>query len=195
MIANSMPRYLLWVDVESTIDANYLGKWSFTLEEIAGEDRLEVFDAEPDVAQERLELQTVVRGLEALDQPSRVTVVTSSHYVGRGFRRGLPDWRENDWRWERFGEMTTIKNADLWKRLDRIMNYHEVECRLWRVDHGNQFNHSEEISEVAVGRRKVDGEDARQRTQNRGSRTKSWLRKIGQATQKVSQLATSIVSF
>ena len=75
-----------------------------------------------------------VRGLEALEQPSRVTVVTPSRYVSRGFLFGLEEWRENGWRWERFGEMTAIKNRDLWQRIDRAMQYHQVECRVWRFD-------------------------------------------------------------
>ena len=39
---------------------------------------------ELDVRGERLELMTLVRGLEALDQPSRVTLMTASGYVARG---------------------------------------------------------------------------------------------------------------
>jgi hypothetical protein len=30
--------------------------------------------------------------------------------------------------------MVPVKNADLWQRLDRLMAYHQVECRLRRID-------------------------------------------------------------
>lgn len=186
MIANAIPRYLLWVDVDPETEtvAEYQGKWTFTLEEIAGEIRIEVFDAEPDVPRERLEVQTVVRGLEALDQPSRVTVVTSSHYVGHGIRRALPEWRDNNWMWERFGEMTPVNNADLWQRLDRAMTFHQVECRIWRVDHGQEAvarNHSL----VASGTTGIP---------SKAVRRKNWIQLVHQATQKISKLATSIVT-
>ena len=46
--------------------------------------RMEVKSAEPQTHGERLELLAVVRGLEGLEQPSRVTLVTSSRYVSRG---------------------------------------------------------------------------------------------------------------
>jgi hypothetical protein len=96
--------------------------------------RFEAADEELETEEGRLALLAVVRGLEALEQPSRVTVVTPSRYVSRGFLFGLEEWRENGWRWERFGEMTAIKNRDLWQRIDRAMQYHQVECRVWRFD-------------------------------------------------------------
>lgn len=99
-----------------------------------GRTRFEAADEELESEEGRLALLAVVRGLEALEQPSRVTVVTPSRYVSRGFVFGLDQWRENGWRWERFGEMTPIKNRDLWQRIDRAMEYHQVECRVWRFD-------------------------------------------------------------
>lgn len=83
---------------------------------------------------ERLQLLAVVRGLESLGQPSRITLVTSSKYVGRGIRRGLTQWRQNDWQWERFGQMSLIKNHDYWKRIDHSLKIHQVNCRIWQFD-------------------------------------------------------------
>jgi ribonuclease HI len=110
------------------------GWWHFLLESLDGRLRLEAGDFEPNLRGERLELLAVVRGLEALDQPSHVTLVTPSRYVQRGLRYGLHPWRENHWRWERFGELTPVKNADLWQRVDRAMEFHRLECRVWRLD-------------------------------------------------------------
>lgn len=95
---------------------------------------MEVADVESDVIGDRLDLLTVIRALEALDQPSRVTLVTSSRYVKQGIDEGLASWRDNDWTWERFGERVEIKHCDLWRRLDRALSIHEVQCRRWRVD-------------------------------------------------------------
>ena len=124
------PYYLLFA--ESDYDpSNSTGIWQFTLQEIEGSDIVEEAGLEPDVTGERLDLLSVIRGLEALDQPSTVSVVTPSRYVSRGFRFGLPQWRETDWCWERFGEMVPIKNVDLWKRIDHALEFHTVKCRQW----------------------------------------------------------------
>jgi ribonuclease HI len=135
------PHYLLFSESEGgrvTADTQQSGgrrgQWRFVLETVDGSSRLEAADEEADLPENRLELLAVVRGLEALGQPSRVTLVTPSRYVNRGFRYGLDQWRENGWCWERFGEMTPIKNRDLWQRVDRAMQYHQVECRVWRFD-------------------------------------------------------------
>lgn len=110
------------------------GRWRFMLRAEDGSGRLSADDVEPDVQGERLELLAVVRGLEALDQPSRVTLVTPSQYVRSGIRLGLAEWRRNGWRWERFGQMVPVKDCDLWQRVDRALRFHEVECRRLRRD-------------------------------------------------------------
>ena len=125
------PHFLLFS--ESTRTSNR-GQWRFVLQSVDGTDQLEASDSEPNVRGERLELLAVVRGLEALPQPSRVTLVTPSRYVNRGLNYGLAEWRTNDWQWEHFGEMAPIKNRDLWQRIDRALEFHSIDCRLWRFD-------------------------------------------------------------
>ncbi len=110
------------------------GRWQFRLQSPDGRDQLLASDEEPACEQDRLALLAVVRGLEALDQPSRVTLVTTNRYVRRGLRYGIEQWKDNGWTWERFGQMTAVKNADLWRRVDRALQYHQVNCRQWRVD-------------------------------------------------------------
>ena len=125
------PHFLLFSESDRTLDR---GQWRFVLQSLDGAEQLEAADTEPDAQGERLELLAVVRGLEALPQPSRVTLVTPSRYVNRGLNYGLADWRSNDWQWEHFGEMAPVKNRDLWQRVDRALEFHSVECRPWRFD-------------------------------------------------------------
>jgi ribonuclease HI len=108
--------------------------WHFVLRTDEGSVALDVQDEETDASGERLALWAVVRGLEALPEPSRVTLVTTSGWIRRGLRFGLDNWRDHQWQWERFGKMAPIKNADLWQRVDRALRYHEVDCRTIRFD-------------------------------------------------------------
>lgn len=110
------------------------GHWKMTLQTPDDDVRLEVDDCEPDTSGERLALLSVVRGLEALDEPALVEVHTSSVYVREGIRYGLQQWRANDWQWESFGQMVPVKNCDLWQRVDRALCFHKVECHTWRVE-------------------------------------------------------------
>lgn len=106
------------------------GRWHFVLERLDGPERLEATDSEGTLHRDRLALLSVVRGLEALEQPSQVTLVTTSRYVSRGLRYGLSTWREADYTWERFGVRKPVRNADLWQRIDVAMKFHGVSCRL-----------------------------------------------------------------
>jgi len=127
------PHYLLVA--ETTVPANGSsggGRWQFKLRQPAGQTALEAADDEPAASPERLELLAIIRGLEALDQPSRVTLVSASRSVQAGLHFGLATWRTNDWQWERYGQLTSVKNADLWQRLDRLLEIHRVECRASR---------------------------------------------------------------
>lgn len=110
------------------------GAWRFILKREDGRVEAEAADEEPGTPADRLELLAIVRGLESLDQPSRVTLFTASRYVARGLRFGLESWRESDWQWERFGQMQPVKNADLWQRIDQAMRFHQVDVRTPRYD-------------------------------------------------------------
>ena len=126
------PHYLLSAQVDPQSDS---GRWRFVLRPAAeGLPAIGASDAEPGVSGERLDLLTVIRALESLDQPSRVTLVNCSEYLWRGVLYGIPEWRTNGWRWEFFGQMVAVKNADLWQRLDRALRFHDMECRRRRFD-------------------------------------------------------------
>ena len=133
------PHYLLFCD--GNVSANgesagsQRGRWRFVLEDLVSGERIEATDQEVACAPDRSALLSVLRGLEALEQPSRVTLVTTSRYVSRGLQYGLTEWRDNDYSWEHFGAVQPIRNADVWKRIDRALAYHQVQCR-WMAQEG-----------------------------------------------------------
>lgn len=155
MQAAKVPHYLLFSECCSVGHGDAArGQWRFVLEAVDGTGRFEAADEERHSARDRLELLAVVRGLEALDQPSKVTLVTPSRYVSRGLRFGLHAWRESNWQWERYGKMAPVKNSDLWRRVAKALEYHDVECRTWRFDPpvGKDFQPTYLDSRRPVGR-------------------------------------------
>jgi hypothetical protein len=130
------PHYLL--KSEASRDEG-LGRWRFVLQPLDGSSEIEAADIEPDLWGERLDLLTVVRALESLDQPSWVTLIGCTRYVEQGVLYGLMEWKENGWRWECFGRMVPVRDIDLWQRMDRILQIHWVDCGHRRFD----ANHTE----------------------------------------------------
>lgn len=108
--------------------------WRFVLQDVESGRRFTVSDQEPIACGERLELLAVVRGLEAIDGPARVTLVTRSRYVSRGIRFGITEWRAGEWQWERFGRIVPVKDCDLWQRVDRALLFHQVDCQAWQFE-------------------------------------------------------------
>lgn len=135
------PRFVLISRVQQLVEGSvYSGdseprfSWRFLLRSSDGSHQMDVSDEEPHVSGERLELLAVVRGLEALEQPSRVQLLTDSRYVIRGLRFGLPQWKEAHWCWELHGQMVAVRDGDLWQRIDRALEIHQVRYRWVRLD-------------------------------------------------------------
>ena len=123
------PQYVVVLETGKT-----LGQWRFVLRPHDGSPPIEAGDIEPDAWGERLDLLTAVRALESLDQPSRVTFVGCTRYVEQGILYGVAEWKQNDWRWECFGQMVPVRDSDLWQRMDRALQFHRVDCRRRRFD-------------------------------------------------------------
>lgn len=144
------PHYLLFCDGNVSAHGESVGtqrgRWRFVLEDLASGERIEATDQEVACAPDRSALVAVLRGLEALEQPSRVTLVTTSRYVTRGLQYGLSEWRDNDYSWEHFGTVQPIRNADIWKRIDRALAFHQVQCR-WMAQEVGTEPHEEPVLE------------------------------------------------
>ncbi len=126
------PHYLLLTDsIGRTCQSQ---EWRFVLQPTDGGERIVASDVEAEADGMRLALLAVVRGLEALDGPSRVTLLVANRFVRRAIREDLAQWRERDWRWERFGQLVPIRDLDLWQRVDRALSIHQVECFAWNAD-------------------------------------------------------------
>ena len=140
MINCELPHCLLFVDVVDDHDGPQTWPlWSFRLQ-VAGEgETLSARDFEPGVSGERLLLFGLIRGLEAIEQPSRVSVICASRHLRRGLESGIEAWRAAGWKWERFGRLVTVRNADLWQRVAQAVQFHQVAVKLWRVETAHEL--------------------------------------------------------
>jgi len=151
-----LTKYLLVCEAKShsLID----GFWRFSLETAAGELVVEAEDNEPGDLN-RLTLLAAIRGLEAIDGPSAVTLISGNRYVIRSLTDSLPRWRRNQFVWEHFGRRVDVQHADLWRRIDRTLSIHRVEACLVSsrvvstgiVDGGSPVTGMQAAGEVAIG--------------------------------------------
>ena len=101
-----------------------------------GEEK-ELSGGEPATTNNRMELEAVIRGLEALKKPSRVVVYTDSQYVQRGMSEWLKGWKAKDFKIKGGGFRP---NHDLWRMLDTLAQVHQIEWRWVRGHSGHPEN-------------------------------------------------------
>ncbi|HRW15036.1 ribonuclease HI [Amaricoccus sp.] len=102
------------------------GGWGAVLVARDGDEILkerELSGGEPATTNNRMELMAAIAALEALERPSRLTVVTDSAYLRDGVMRWIHGWKRNGWR---TADRKPVKNEDLWRRLDAVAGRHEV---------------------------------------------------------------------
>lgn len=75
----------------------------------------------------RMEMMAAIMALEALKKDSVVKLYTDSQYLKNGVMEWMPGWKAKGW-------PAKIKNQDLWKRIDSLIQSHKVEF-LWVRGH------------------------------------------------------------
>lgn len=88
-----------------------------------GDKERELYGAEPDTTNNRMELSAAIEGLGALNEPCTVRLVTDSTYVMKGITEWLPNWKRRGWK---TAAKKPVANADLWQRLELQNQRHQV---------------------------------------------------------------------
>ena len=97
----------------------------------------ELFGGELSTTNNRMELTAVIRALEALKRPSKVSVYTDSVYVQKGITEWIHAWKARGWR---TSGKQPVKNESLWRELDVLAQMHDIEW-IWVKGHaGNVGN-------------------------------------------------------
>ncbi len=110
----------------------------------------ELSDGEKDTTNNRMEMMAVIAGLEALTQPCQVKVVTDSQYVMKGMLEWLPGWKKRGWK---TASKQPVKNVDLWQRMEKAAQAHQLEWEWVRGHQGHAEN--ERADDLAVAAREL----------------------------------------
>lgn len=111
------------------------GGWGAWLS-IAGHEK-DLCGGELNTTNNRMELTAVIRALEALKRECKVKIYTDSVYVQKGITEWVHGWKARNWT---TSDKKPVKNVDLWKNLDRLVQQHQIEW-IWVKGHaGNAGN-------------------------------------------------------
>lgn len=107
----------------------------------------EICGGEPETTNNRMELTAVIRALALLKESCAVDVYTDSQYVSKAITEG---WLKK-WKAAGFTKKGGLKNAEMWKELDGLLQKHQVSFH-WVKGHAeNEFNNR--CDQMAVAER------------------------------------------
>jgi len=86
---------------------------------------------EAETTNNRMELMAVIQALESLKRECKVKVTSDSQYVLKGINEWMENWKKRGWK---TAARKPVKNVDLWQRLDKARENHDIEW-VWVKGH------------------------------------------------------------
>ena len=83
----------------------------------------EFFGGENNTTNNRMEMMASIQALSQLSRPCEVILTTDSQYVRKGITEWIINWKKRGWK---TANKKPVKNSDLWKQLDELVQKHEV---------------------------------------------------------------------
>jgi ribonuclease HI len=124
-----------------------IGGWGALLR--YGKNDRELYGYKAETTNNRMELMAAIKALEALTEPCDVILTTDSQYVRQGVMQWMANWKQRNWR---TAAKKPVKNKDLWQRLDKATELHDIDWR-WVKGHSG---HAENERVDALANRAMD---------------------------------------
>ena len=96
---------------------------------------------ERETTNNRMELMAVIQALESLKNNCKVKVTSDSQYVLKGINEWMENWKKRGWK---TAAKKPVKNVDLWQRLDKARESHDIE---WHWVKGHSGHLENEIAD------------------------------------------------
>ena len=109
------------------------GGWGALLQ--FGEHEKELKGGERNTTNNRMELTAAIAALETLKRTCKVHLHTDSTYLRDGMTSWIHNWKRNGWRTT---AKKSVKNVDLWQRLDEAIQSHDIEWH-WIKGHAGDL--------------------------------------------------------
>jgi ribonuclease HI len=116
-----------------------VGGWGALLrfEGEAGVREKEIFGGAAHTTNNRMELTAVIEALRALKRPCSIVIHTDSVYVQKGITEWIHGWKRRGWK---NAAKEPVKNADLWRDLDELVQGHRIDWRWVKGHSGHPEN-------------------------------------------------------
>ena len=122
------------------------GGWGAVLR--YGEVEKEMNGAEPSTTNNRMELMAAIMAIEAVKRPCEIQLHTDSEYLRQGITTWIHSWKARGWK---TADKKPVKNVDLWQRLERAIETHDVHWHWVKGHSGHAENErADELARLAI---------------------------------------------
>ncbi len=119
------------------------GGWAALLVSASGAEK-ELHGSHAETTNNQMELQAVIRALQALKRPCEVDLYSDSRYVLDGIEKWLPNWKKNNWQ---TAAKKPVKNQSYWQALDEAASRHHIRWH-WVKGHAGHAE-NERVDQLA----------------------------------------------
>ncbi len=97
----------------------------------------ELYGGEELTTNNRMEMMAAIKALIEIKGPCKIILTTDSKYLRDGISKWIHNWRKNGWK---TSKREPVKNADLWRQLDTLVEQHDVEWHWVKGHSGHKEN-------------------------------------------------------
>ena len=97
----------------------------------------EMSGGDPETTNNRMEMMAAISALEALKRPCVIDIYTDSSYVRDGITKWIFGWQKRGWK---TADKKPVKNVELWQRLLKALEPHQVEWHWVKGHSGHEEN-------------------------------------------------------
>ena len=96
----------------------------------------------------QMELLAAIKGLSNFNKKKSFKIFTDSNYVKDGITKWIKNWEKNNWK---TSNKKPVKNQELWKKLDKLVKFHNVKWEWIKGHSTNIYNNlADELARKAA---------------------------------------------
>ena len=108
----------------------------------------ELNGGEPATTNNRMEMMAAIVAIEAVKRPCEIHLHTDSEYLRQGITTWIHSWKARGWK---TADKKPVKNVDLWQRLERAIETHDVHWHWVKGHSGHVENErADELARLAI---------------------------------------------
>jgi ribonuclease HI len=96
----------------------------------------------------QMELFAAIKALSNFNKKKSFKIFTDSNYVKDGITKWIRNWEKNNWK---TSTKKPVKNQELWKKLDKLVKFHDVKWEWIKGHSTNIYNNlADELAKKAA---------------------------------------------